>query len=268
MNWTRCYKSVVFEIYIHHKPRYVHFARPLSMTSILMLFLLDLRAWRTYQSRDMLARSPSTSSNMRVTIKSRIINIDLFFLTRNIGSPLQTFVSKIWKMPFAKSNNWTSSQRKQFLLLNFEFLSISMRLCKSCSSSSKQCLLDDAFKKCLACVTLGKPCDLAILPSTMRKVHKERIRVRSEVCEAKAKLQRLKRQLKRLKDEEKNLIIKEWNTINCLKEKKSQNTPNFTFPFDVVSKQFQFPNLNWSPLVIDFISIDLNESREVLIDNS
>ena len=268
MSWTSCCKSVVFEIYIHHRPRYAHFARSSNMASILMLPLLDLRAWRTYWSHDMLARLPSTSSNMRVTIESRIINIGLLFSTRNIESPLQIFVSKVWKMSPAKSNNRTFSQRKQFLLSNFEFLSINMRSCKFCSFTSKQCLFDDAFEKCLACVASKKFCDLVIPSFIMQRVHKKRIRVRNEVREAKAKLQRLKRQLKRLKDEEKNLILKEWNIINCLKEKESQNTFNFTFSFDVMSKQFQFSNLNWSPLAIDFFSIDLNESREVLVDNS
>ena len=186
----------------------------------------------------MLIRSSSTSSNIRVTIELCTINIDLSLLARNIESPLQTFVSKVWKMPLAKSNNRTSSQRKQFLFSNFEFLSLSMRLCKSCSFANKQCLLGDAFEKCLACVASKKSCDFVILSFIMRRVHKERVRDRNEVREAKAKLQRLKRQLKRLKDEEKNLILREWNTINRLKEKKSQSTSNFTFPLDVMSKQF------------------------------
>ena len=236
MNWTRPHKSVMFEIYIHHRPRYAHLARFSSMASIFMLPLLDPRAWRASLSRDMLAHLPSTSSNMCVTIESRSIDIALLPLTRNIGSPLQTFVSKVWKMPFAKNNNRIFSQRKQFLLSNFGFLSINMRFCKFCSFASKQCLLGDAFEKCLACVASRKSCDFVIFLFTMRRVHKERVRVRNEVREAKAKLQRLKRQLKRLKDEEENLIIRKWNIINCLKEKKLQNTLSFILSFDVVSK--------------------------------
>ena len=42
-----------------------------------MLFLLDPRAQRAYQSRDTLARSSSTSSNMRVTTESCTLDIDL-----------------------------------------------------------------------------------------------------------------------------------------------------------------------------------------------
>ena len=268
MNWTRLQKGVEFEIYIHSKPHHARLARPSSISSMPMLILLDPRACWAYQSRDMLARPSSTSSNMRVTISRVQPILACFLLARNIGFPLQTFVSKVWKMPLAKINNRTSSQRKQFLLSNFGLLSINMRPCKSCSFANKQYLLGDAFEKCLACVASRKSCDLVILPSTMRRVHKERVGVRNEVREAKAKLQRLKRQLERLKDEEENLILREWNTINCLKEKKSLNTFNFTFLLDVMSKQFQFSNLNWSPLVNDFIVVDLNESREMLVGNS
>ena len=145
---------------------------------------------------------------MRVTTRPCIINIGPPFLTRNIGSPSQTFVSKVWKMPLAKFNNRTSSQRKQFFLSNFEFLFVNMRPCKFCSFANKQCLLDDAFEKCLACVASKKVCNLVISSFIMRRIHKKRLRVRNEMREAKAKLQRLKRQLKRLKDEKKNLILK------------------------------------------------------------
>ena len=171
-------------------------------------------------------------------------------------------------MPFAKNNNRTSSQRKQLLLSNFDILFVNMRPCKFCSFANKQCLLSDAFKKYLACVASKKFCDFVIPSSIMRRMHKERLRVRNEMREAKAKLQRLKRQLKRLKDEEENLILREWNAINCLKEKKSQSTFTFIISFDVMSKQFQFSNFDWSFLVINPFAIDLNESREVPIDNS
>ena len=83
-----------------------------------------------------------------------------------------------------------------------------MCFCKFCSFASKQCLLDDVFKKCFACVASKKFYDFVIFFFIMQKIHKERIRVRNEMRETKAKLQRLKKQLKRLKNEKKNLIFK------------------------------------------------------------
>ena len=161
-----------------------------------------------------------------------------------MNSSFKTFVSKVWKMPFTKNNNRTSSQRKQFLIFNFGILFVNMRSCKFCSFVVKQYLLSDAFEKCLTCVASKKTCDFVIFFFIMRRVHKERLRVRNEVRETKAKLQRLERQLKRLKDEEENLILKKWDIINYLKEKKSQNTFHFIIFFDVMSKQFQFSNFD------------------------
>ena len=49
-----------------------------------MLTLLDPRAWRACQSRDMLARLPSTSSSMCVTGEPRIPNTGPPISARNI----------------------------------------------------------------------------------------------------------------------------------------------------------------------------------------
>ena len=83
-----------------------------------------------------------------------------------------------------------------------------MRLCKFCSFVDKQCLLSDAFEKCFACVASRKFCDLVIFFFIMRRMYKERLRVRNEVRETKTKLHNLEKQLKRLKDEEENLILR------------------------------------------------------------
>ena len=289
MSWTRCQKSVEFKIYIHNKPRYAQHARLTSISSILharlarsssissmlvmwlsLLALLDPRASRACQSRDL----PCSLAKRfeQYACYDELAYPQYWFTTClklvTLSPPFMTFVSKVWKMSPIKSNNRTSSQRKQFLFSNFEILSLNMRPCKSCSFVNKQCLLSDAFEKCFACVASKKSCDLAISSFIMRRVHKERLRVQNEVREAKAKLQRLERQLKRLKDEEENLILREWDIVNCLEEKELQNISHFIIFFDVVSKQFQFPNLDWSFFVIDFLAIDLNKSREVLVDNS
>ena len=289
MNWTWCQKSVEFKIYIHNKSRYAQytwftsissifharFARFSSISSMLimwlfLLVLLDSQASRACQSRDLfcsLVKRFEQYACYDELAYPRYWFTTCFKLV-TLSSPFMIFVSKVWKMSFIKSNNRTSSQRKQFLFSNFEILFLNMRSCKSCSFVNKQCLLSDAFEKCLACVASRKFCDFVISFFIMRRVHKERLRVRSEIREVKAKLQRLERQLKRLKDEEENLILREWDIVNCLEEKKFQNTFYFIILFDVVSKQFQFSNLDWSPFVINSLAINLNESREMLVDNS
>ena len=52
----------------------------------LMFALLDLRAYRACQSRDSLVRLPSNSSNMCVTMRSRIIDIDSLLVNSYVTS--------------------------------------------------------------------------------------------------------------------------------------------------------------------------------------
>ena len=195
-------QEVMFKIYIHNKPRYARHARLSSISSMSYARLARLSSklsmtitWPTCS----LAKQFEQYTCYDETTYPRYWFITCQLVT--LGSSPKTFVSKVWKMPPIKSNNRTSSQRKQFLISNFGVLSFSMRPCKSCSFANKQCLLGDASEKCLACVASGKPCDLAI-------------------------------------------------------------------PFDVVSKQFQFPELDWSPLATGPLAVGLNESCEVPADSS
>ena len=188
-----------------------------------MLALFDLRAYRAYSCSPcsilehdehvnhvtclLVRQAPRAICVLR---RDRVLPISAHLLLLVTLGPLPKLSSqKYWEMSFAKFNNRISSQRKQFFLSNFEFLFVNMRLCKFYSFANKQCLLGDAFEKCLACVASRRFCDFVILPFIMRRVHKKRLRVRNEMREAKAKLQRLKKQLKRLKDEEENLILRE-----------------------------------------------------------
>jgi hypothetical protein len=108
-----------------------------------------------------------------------------------------------------KTNDRNSFKRKKDLLNFVDPLSLAMRLCKRCSSLKKTCTLDKMSKKCICCVEAGKPCDLAISPAKLRRIHKKRLRVRDAIREVETKLYRLKHQLRQLKNEEEEMMLSE-----------------------------------------------------------
>ncbi len=112
-------------------------------------------------------------------------------------------------MPSRKTNDRNSFKRKKDLLNSVGPLSLAMRPCKRCSSLKKTCTLDEASKKCICCVEASKPCDLAISPAKLRRIHKKRLRVRDAVREMKAKLYRLKHQLRQLKNKKEKMVLSE-----------------------------------------------------------
>jgi hypothetical protein len=111
-------------------------------------------------------------------------------------------------------------------------------------------------------VKASKPCDLAISPAKLRRIHKERLRVRNAIREVKAKLYRLKHQLRQLKNEEEEIMLSKWSVIDTLKNKKKISLPKIPeLSFDVFFEQFQFlDSLDWSPLAAD--SLDLDETSK------
>jgi hypothetical protein len=165
-------------------------------------------------------------------------------------------------MPSRKINDRNSFKRKKDLLNSADSLSLAMRSCKRCSSLGKTCILDEASKKCICCVKASKPCDLAISPAKLRRIHKKRLRVRDAIREVKAKLYRLKHQLRQLKNEEEDMMLSEWSVIDTLENKKKVSLPKAPkLSFDVFFEQFQFSDsLNWSPLAAD--PLDLDETSE------
>ena len=112
-------------------------------------------------------------------------------------------------MPSRKTNDRNSFKRKEDLLNSVGLLSLVMRSCKRCSSLGKTCSLGEASKKCICCVEASKFCDLAIPPATLRRIHKERLRVRDAVREMETKLYRLKHQLQQLKNEKEKMVLSE-----------------------------------------------------------
>ena len=142
------------------------------------------------------------------------------------------------------------THRKENFLFVFDSSLLTMRSCKRCFSLSKICTLDETSKKCSICVNFDRFCDLAISFAKMRRIHKERIRVRDIVREIKIKLHWFKQQLRRLKDEKESMISSKWNVIDVLKKKKNDAflrkktsqekiSFNFEFLFDVLSKEFR-----------------------------
>ena len=103
----------------------------------------------------------------------------------------------------------TSSRRKADLLSNFSILSEAIRPCKRCASRNLTCLFNKSSEKYIECVSSGKSCDLIIPPSKLRRVYKERIRVRNKVRKVKAKLYRIETRLRDLENKEEGLVNSE-----------------------------------------------------------
>jgi len=110
-------------------------------------------------------------------------------------------------MPSRKINDRNSFKRKEDLLNFANSLSLAMRPCKRYSSLGKTCILGEMSKKCICCVEASKPYDLAISSTKLRRIHKERLRVRDAIREMKAKLYRLKHQLRQLENEKENIML-------------------------------------------------------------
>ena len=167
-------------------------------------------------------------------------------------------------MLFQKINNRISTERKNDFLSWINYIVIAMHLCKHCFFLNIQCVMRDASKKCVACVNSKKSYDLVISFAKLRRIHKERIRLRNEIWAMRAKSNRLKEQLLRTENEEKQMMFREWDIINSLKKKKQQQkNVLFNFLWDVFFEQFQlFNNLNWSSLIADSIDFSFNEIIE------
>ncbi len=165
-------------------------------------------------------------------------------------------------MPFRKINDRNSSKRKKDLLNFASSLSLAMRPCKRCSSLEKTCIFGKMSKKCICCVEASKSCDLAILSTKLRRIHKKRLRVRDAIRKVKAKLYQLKHQLRQLENEKEDMMLSKWSVIDTLKNKEKVSLPKASkLFFDVFFEQFQFSNsLNWSPLVVD--SLDFDETSK------
>ncbi len=110
-------------------------------------------------------------------------------------------------MPPRKINTRNSSLRKKDLLNALELVSLAMRPCRNCATSSKVYCVNNDFKKCVKCVRFSRDCDLAISLASIKRIYDERMRLKKEVREAHTKLSRLEKQLDFLENKEKEMIV-------------------------------------------------------------
>ena len=99
--------------------------------------------------------------------------------------------------------------RKADLLSNFSILSEAIRPYKRYTSRNLTYLLSKSSEKCLEYISSRKSYDLAIPPSKLRRIYKERIRVRNNIRKFKAKLYRIETRLRNLENEEEDLMNSE-----------------------------------------------------------
>jgi len=110
-------------------------------------------------------------------------------------------------MPPRKINTRNSSLRKKDLLDALRLVSLVMRPCRHCATSSKAYCVGDDSKKCVKCVRSSRDCDLTISPASIKRIYEKRMRLKKEVREARAKLSRLKKQLDFLENKKKKMIV-------------------------------------------------------------
>ncbi len=82
-----------------------------------------------------------------------------------------------------------------------------MRSCRNYTMSSKIYRLSNDSKKCIKCVRSNRDCNLAIFSTSIKRIHKKRMRLKKEVRDARAKLSRLKKQLDFLENKKKKMIV-------------------------------------------------------------
>ncbi len=110
-------------------------------------------------------------------------------------------------MPSRKINTRNFFLRKKDLFDALELVFLVMRPCRNCAMSSKVYCVDDDFEKCVKCVRFDRDYDLAISSTSIKRIYEERMRLKKEVREPRAKLSRLKKQLDFLENKEKEMIV-------------------------------------------------------------
>ena len=115
-----------------------------------------------------------------------------------------------------------------------------MHPCKNCIRASKQCRVAEASEKCVECVRLGCPCDLAPLDTARwKRLEEERQKLKQELLESLAKQQRLLRQLDYLEKEQRVLVDGELRNIEAL-ERDEQKAAGLVPVIDVASESVVF----------------------------
>jgi len=70
--------------------------------------------------------------------------------------------------------------RKKDFFDALDLISLAMRSCCNCTMSSKIYCVNNNFKKCVKCVRSSRGCDLAISSTSIKRIHKERMRLKKK----------------------------------------------------------------------------------------
>ncbi len=110
-------------------------------------------------------------------------------------------------MPLKKINTRNFFFRKKDLFDALSLISLAMRSCRNCTMSSKAYCVNNDFEKCVKCVRSNYDYNLTISFTLIKRIYKERMRLKKEVRDAHAKLSRLEKQLDFLKNKKKEMIV-------------------------------------------------------------
>jgi len=103
------------------------------------------------------------------------------------------------------TRNFFSRKKDLFNALNSLFLA--MRSCRNCTMFNKTYCVNNNSKKCVKCVRSSRDYNLTISSTLIKKIHKERMRLKKEVRNARTKLSRLEKQLNFLENKKKEIIV-------------------------------------------------------------
>jgi len=79
-------------------------------------------------------------------------------------------------MSSKKINTRNFFLRKKDLLDALELVSLVMRSCRNCATSSKVYCVSDDFEKCVKCVRSNRDCDLTISSTSIKRIYEKRMR--------------------------------------------------------------------------------------------
>ncbi len=91
-----------------------------------------------------------------------------------------------------KINIKNSFSRKKDFFNALNLACLAMRSCRNCAMSSKVYCVSDNFKKCVKCMRSNHNYDLAISFTSIKRIHKKRLRLKKKMREAHTKLSCLK----------------------------------------------------------------------------
>jgi len=91
-------------------------------------------------------------------------------------------------MPSRKINTRNFFFRKKDLFDALNLIFLAMRSCCNCTMSSKIYCVNNNSKKCVKCVRSNRNCNLAISSTLIKRIYKERMRLKKEVRDVRTKL--------------------------------------------------------------------------------